>query len=119
MNVIVAGGRDFNNKSIFYAILNGLIKDDTILSGHASGADSLAEQYAKEKNLPCKTYPAKWDIYGKSAGPIRNEVMAKHADKLIAFWNQSSKGTKNMIELAKKYKLTIFVFDYEGNYMDV
>ena len=31
--------------------------------------------------------------------------MAKYADALIAFWDGESRGTKNIIDLAKKYKV--------------
>jgi len=35
--------------------------------------------------------------------------MAKYANVLIAFWDGKSKGTKHMIDLAKKYKLVVKV----------
>ena len=35
--------------------------------------------------------------------------MAKYADALIAFWDNKSKGTKHMIELAKRYGLKVKV----------
>jgi hypothetical protein len=35
--------------------------------------------------------------------------MAKYADVLIAFWDGKSKGTKHMIDLAKKYELKVEV----------
>lgn len=39
--------------------------------------------------------------------------MAKIGDVLIAFWDMKSKGTRNMIQLANKYNLQIFVIDIE------
>jgi hypothetical protein len=33
--------------------------------------------------------------------------MAKCADALVAFWDGESRGTKHMIEMAKKYNLKI------------
>ena len=38
--------------------------------------------------------------------------MAKNADALVAFWDGTSKGTKNMIQLAKRYDLKIRVQKY-------
>ncbi len=35
--------------------------------------------------------------------------MAKYADALIAFWDGKSKGTKHMIDLAKRYELKVRV----------
>lgn len=73
-----------------------------IISGCADGADKLGERYASEHNLTVERYPAEWDKYGKSAGPIRNERMAKVADAVIVFWDGESKGTQSMIECAKR-----------------
>ena len=36
--------------------------------------------------------------------------MANYADALIAFWDEKSRGTKNMIELAKSRGLNIFIY---------
>lgn len=40
--------------------------------------------------------------------------MANIANALIAFWDRKSKGTKNMINLAKKKGLQVFVAQYES-----
>ena len=48
-----------------------------------------------------------WDLYGKKAGYMRNEEMAKVADGAIIFWDGESKGTKHMIDLCKKFKLKL------------
>ena len=85
-----------------------------IISGHALGADSLDERYAQERGFKIETYPADWKKYGRAAGPIRNEQMANIANALIAFWDGKSKGTKNMINLAKKKGLQVFVAQYES-----
>ena len=57
-------------------------------------------------------FPADWDKYGKAAGFIRNEQMAQNADALVVFWDGKSRGTKNMIELAAKYKLKVRIKKY-------
>jgi membrane-bound inhibitor of C-type lysozyme len=38
--------------------------------------------------------------------------MAKYSDGLIAFWDGKSKGTKHMIDLAKRHNLKIKVIKY-------
>jgi hypothetical protein len=55
-------------------------------------------------------YPADWERYGKSAGYRRNKEMALVAQALVAFWDGESLGTKHMIDIAHKYKLTIKIF---------
>lgn len=121
MNIVIAGGRDFNNSKIIYNCLDqcNIREGDIILSGHASGVDTIGEQYAAEHNLQLRLFPAAWKKLGRAAGPIRNEEMAKIADRVIAFWDGESRGTKSMIALAKKYSCFLTVFDYSGQIMDI
>jgi hypothetical protein len=111
--IIVAGGRDFNDVLLLNNTLENLkTKDVEIVCGEARGADSLGKNWAIENNKPVKSFPAEWDQYGKAAGYKRNEKMAEYADHLIAFWDNKSKGTKHMIDLARKYKLGVKIVTY-------
>ena len=119
IKVIIAGTRDFNDYSFlkknldyFLQGINPNNEEIEIVSGNARGADKLGERYAKEHNLPVKLFPANWDKYGKRAGYLRNQEMANYADVLIAFWDEKSKGTKHMIDIAKKQGLTVIVVGY-------
>lgn len=111
--VIIAGCRDYDNYDeakpyIDFCLSN--IKEENniiILSGCASGADAIGERYAKENGFEVKKYPADWKKYGRSAGPKRNKQMAEVCDCIICFWDEKSKGTKSMIEYAKKYNKPI------------
>ncbi len=84
-----------------------------IVSGHASGADSLGEKFAADHNLQCELHPADWERHGRAAGPIRNEKMAEVSDALIAFWDGKSRGTKSMIEIARRKGLQVAVVRYD------
>lgn len=119
IKVIIAGTRDFNDyaflkKNVDYFLqgINPNNEEIEIVSGNARGADKLGERYAKEHNLPVKLFPANWNKYGKRAGYLRNQEMADYADVLIAFWDEKSKGTKHMIDIAKKQDLTVIVVGY-------
>ena len=122
MKVIIAGGRDFTNVTVMATTLNNLqdvdhvieIEKLTLICGMARGADLTAYKLFNEAGLPIKMYPADWDQYGKSAGYIRNKQMADVADMLIAFWDGESRGTAHMIATARKLKLNVLVFNYEG-----
>lgn len=110
MKVIIAGSRTFNDYPKLKKKLDSILKnqkDITIISGTASGADRLGERYADENHHKLEKYPAMWDIFGKSAGYKRNEEMAGVADSCIVFWDGKSKGTKHMIDIAKKNKLKL------------
>ena len=97
--IIVAGCRDFKGYAMLKKSLDALIVDPCeIVSGGASGVDTLAVIYASYRKFESKVFKADWDKHGKAAGPIRNREMAEYADELIAFWDGKSRGTKNMIE---------------------
>jgi len=114
--IVVAGGRTYTNTGMVFICLEKIVqKGDVIISGHAKGVDMMGELYAQKNNLACEIYPAEWDKYGRSAGPRRNEQMAQVADKVVVFWDFKSRGTKNMVDMAKKYKKELFIFDYFGN----
>jgi len=114
--LIIAGGRDFDNyealeKAVDYLLSN--VNDEiVIVCGKARGADTLGERYAKEHSYKVHYFPADWDRLGRRAGIVRNEEMAQNADALVAFWDGVSRGTKNMIETAQKYKLLVRVKRY-------
>ena len=102
LNVIVAGGRNYSDYKTVKAKLDDFRstlkpgREINIISGGATGADSLGERYAKENNLDIRRFSADWNQHGKAAGPIRNEQMAAEGDVLISF--PGGTGTKNMIK---------------------
>ncbi|MBS9525908.1 DUF2493 domain-containing protein [Litoribacter alkaliphilus] len=115
MKVIIAGGRTFQDYPLLLAKCDEALKlhsEIEIVSGTAKGTDQLGERYAKEKGYTVRKFPADWKRFGKRAGYLRNEEMAKYADALIAFWDGESKGTGHMIDLAKKHGLKIKIFRY-------
>lgn len=114
--IIVAGSRSLNNKHYIYSVLYSLIDPETseIVSGGASGPDSIALEFAKEFRISWKLFLADWQKYGNGAGIRRNKEMGEYADSLVAFWNGKSKGTKHMIDyMAEKKKSVIVVYMYE------
>ena len=56
--IVIAGCRDYNNyeeaKLYIDFCLSDILKENNIVivSGCASGADAIGEQYAKENNIP-------------------------------------------------------------------
>lgn len=113
--VIIAGGREFNDYELLKRYCDHILKDQQdieIVCGCARGADSLGELYAREKGYPVTRFRANWDELGRSAGYIRNAEMGNYADALIAFWNNESKGTKHMIDIARSLNLKVRVCNY-------
>lgn len=115
MKVIIAGSRNFNDYNSLKNKLDIILKNQkevTIVSGTARGADRLGERYAEENHHKLEKYPAMWDIYGKKAGYMRNEEMAKFSDACVVFWDGKSKGTKHMIDIAKNFKLNLRIIKF-------
>lgn len=116
MKVIIAGSRNFTDYQKLKKECNQFLlykKNIEIVSGdHYKGADKLGIQYANEKGFNLIKFPAEWNKFGKTAGPIRNNKMAIFSDVLIAFWDGKSRGTKNMICLASQKGLKVKVVMY-------
>lgn len=114
MKTVIAGGRKFNDYEYLFKCLFSLKDEITeVISGCASGADTLGERWAIENNKLIIKMPADWNRYGKSAGAIRNKQMADIADFVIVFWDGESRGSAHMIETAEKMKLRLEIFKYK------
>lgn len=119
MKTIIAGSRGI----VDYSILLESIKlsgfdISEVISGGAKGADYLGEQYAKENNIKLTRMPVtqiEYNKYGNRAYYLRNEDMAKCGECLIALWDGESNGTRNMIEIAKRKNLKIYVYNSKSS----
>ncbi len=103
--VVVAGSRNFKDYDRLAGELDKFLKGKknvTIVSGTARGADRMGEQYAAEHGYKTDQFPAEWGKYHKGAGPIRNLQMVKTADAVVAFWDNESSGTKNIVDCARQ-----------------
>lgn len=110
MRTIIAGSRTANDPNdLSIAISECGWKPTIVLSGCARGADKLGEDWANANSVTIERYPARWDSLGRSAGYARNIQMAKSGEALIALWDGESRGTKHMIETAKKHGLKVHV----------
>lgn len=112
--IIIAGSRTFNNYALFASKLDHLVKklrNIYIVTGDAKGPDKMATRWAFERGWSYSIFRAEWDKHGKAASLIRNQEMIEkgRAKALIAFWDGKSKGTKSIIDLAKKAKLKVKV----------
>ncbi len=72
MKGIIAGGRNFDDYDTLGRVCDQMLQNQSeieIVSGAASGADNLGEQYAHERGHEVKSFPADWNKQGKAAGP--------------------------------------------------
>lgn len=100
MIIGIVGCRRFTNADIVFDILNMFVKHgDGIISGGATGVDSLAEDYAKLFNIDFMCYAPESPT--REAYLARNLSIAKTCDVLIAFPSQYSHGTWDTIRKAQ------------------
>ena len=90
-----------------------------VIHGAAKGIDSIADEVCGDyPSMATVPMPARWDLYGNRAGPIRNEEMLLVLMKLqnhgytvsvLAFHDQigESKGTKHMVNVALKVRVEV------------
>lgn len=108
---LFCGDRDYGDPYIVDVLLNGLAiinrvhhERPIIVHGDAPGLDSIARDKAGTLNMSVHGYPAEWDVYGKEAGPLRNQKMLNEEDVNIVFAFhdnlKASRGTKDMINRA-------------------
>ena len=76
--------------------------EDEIVSGGAVGVDRCAADYAKANGLLLTEFLPQYECYGRAAPHIRNREIVDYAEKIIAFWDGKSKGTKSVIQYAKQ-----------------
>lgn len=112
MKTIIAGGRDYQLSHEDHKALNRLresIPITEVVCGMARGADLGGHAWAKVLGIPIAEFPARWNLHGKRAGPMRNQEMAKYAEALVAF--PGGNGTADMVRQALGAGLLVYVID--------
>ena len=110
--ILVTGSRDWTNET---AVWNALDNADweawqetpgdiTLVHGACpSGADAIADHWAKVHCVFTERHPAEWQKYGKRAGFRRNaEMVELGADLCLAFIRDGSRGATHTADLAEK-----------------
>lgn len=121
MKAIICGDREWSDKDLVMTVLKKLVDQhglSTVIEGGARGADSISRSVAEKLGVDVVEYPAKWEIFGKRAGVLRNsEMLNENPDLVVAFHDdlQNSKGTLNMMKQSalKTQAKVILVFHNE------
>jgi len=113
----VVGSREFKNEQQVFQILDAAKDSITlVISGGATGADTLAERWADINKKSKYIIRPDWHPngkYDKGAGFKRNIEIVKACDRCIAFWDGSSKGTMNTIDHCLRLQKPYFVVTQE------
>ena len=107
MNVVVTGGRDFNDRWRVWDTL-GKLSPRRVAQGGARGADTWSRRWAQFYRRDSVTYAADWSA-GRSAGPIRNRAMldAEKPYAVVSF--PGGPGTRDCLRAARERKLLVLV----------
>lgn len=99
VKLAIVGSRNLTN-----IVLDRYISEEVeeIVSGGAVGIDFCAAEYAKNKGVKLTEFLPQYERYGRAAPIVRNKKIVDYADKIIVFWNGSSKGTLSVIKYAQK-----------------
>lgn len=102
----VAGGRDYTDVD---AIKRALIPYHgwTLITGAARGADLTAETAWRYMQRPYVGVPARWSMYDRSAGPIRNRVIGGEwmPTRMLVF--PGGRGTLDAVGVAESFGIEI------------
>lgn len=110
--LIIAGSRDIvvSRERISAALVaSGWGHPSTVVCGMARGPDLAGREWATWHGIDVVEMPAQWDRHGNAAGPLRNAEMARIADRLLAFWDGKSGGTRDMIDKMRYRKWMVVI----------
>lgn len=98
----IVGSRDYPNLDRVRRFVESLPSNTIVVSGGARGVDRCAATAARARGLRVIEFLAEWRRLGRSAGFVRNEKIVRQCDRMVAFWDGSSPGTRNSISLARR-----------------
>lgn len=111
MTIAIIGSRTFKHLDRVREYVNSLPEGTTIVSGGAQGVDIVAELAARKRKLAVQVFLPKWKEHGRAAGYRRNYTIVDAADKVVAFWDGVSRGTKHSIDYAKAQGKPVEIYE--------
>ena len=107
--LLVSGSRDWSDVEVIATELQFVAKkykNVVLVSGHAIGADRIAELIAVDLGWVVEIHEPDWTLHGKSAGFKRNTTMLEtDVQAVLACHKDNSKGTADTIKKAKERKI--------------
>jgi hypothetical protein len=116
VKVVICGDRHWADRPMIEERMRALPRGTVVITGGASGADSIAAEIAREIGFPSVVIEAEWSKYGRGAGPKRNrQMLACEPDLVIAFHRNlaASRGTKNCVQQARGLGIQVEVIPWQ------
>ena len=90
-------------------------KPSLVISGGAKGADTYGVQWAQSRGIQTKEYKPDQRLINttnfRNAAMTRNTDIVNNSDRVVAFWDKKSTGTKDTLTKAKKSKKKVSYFN--------
>lgn len=100
--IAVVGSREFPDMALVRLwVQDEMLPGDLLISGGAWGVDTEAAATHQARGGTVKTERPDWSV-GKKAGPLRNREIVAQAERVVAFWDGKSRGTRSTIDEALK-----------------
>jgi predicted Rossmann fold nucleotide-binding protein DprA/Smf involved in DNA uptake len=111
VKVAIVGSRHFSEPDRVSDYVGSLPRGASIITGSASGVDAAATKTARAKGIPVQVIAASFDeLADASKSAARNQRLIDACDVLVAFWDGTSKGTRNTVERALDSGKEVHVF---------
>ena len=103
-------GRNYHDQEHVWTFLSELTAKQPIgllIHGAATGADRLAQAWARNRLIPDREFDANWPEHGSAAGVIRNQQMIDEGkpDLIVAF--PGGPGTADLVQRAKLHGVKV------------
>ena len=110
--ILITGSRNWSDKELINSFVLKFTGHDLIIHGGAKGVDSIIEELCNRINIETKIIrPVNPSI--PSHYLYRNVEMITMCDKVIAFWDGESRGTKFTIDYAKSRNKEVLIIQKE------
>jgi hypothetical protein len=104
--VLVTGCRHWNCTGLAGSIVNRLMERHgtqlIVVHGAARGVDAAFAQACNDLGVTHEPHPADWDVYGKGAGPRRNQAMVDAGADLCLAVHRDLKGSRGTLDCVKR-----------------
>lgn len=112
MKIAIIGSREMTRKPVVDVLetLDDLKRNDiVVITGGARGTDEIVEDYCKIKMINVKVIRP-IDERSPINYLFRNVEILTEADKVVAFWDGQSRGTKFVIDYCKARNKPVQIF---------
>jgi len=111
VRIAIVGSRRFSEPERVSEYVNSLPPRASIITGSASGVDAAATKAARARGIAIQVMPAAFDeLVDSRKSDARNQRLVDACDVLVAFWDGTSKGTRNTVERALDAGKEVHVF---------